>query len=542
MSLTKASYSMINGAPLNVRDFGAVGDGTTDDTAAIQACFDTLYTTNTFDYTAIDNSRIYGTKIVFPKGRYKVTSQLVLGRTNQMLSWLVLDMDGSTIDGSTITGSTTYVLTIWFPQECIFNGLNVLSGTASAINIKNSQNTLYNRVAAGSGTGAFASLELEGMHFNNTWIGTNLNQNVGTGGCDWSLYAEFATVIPPGAFAGAPINTFVGFHTANSKNGIYWSGGSQITFVGIEMEGHDTSGATFNTVDTVSWSEAYTEGFPINSNVLSFFECSNVKIQNHKNASYYHYVGFEDCRNIDVINYEGGGGFKVVGSLNENFIFNNIKVLASVSYQWIQYAAGAEVQKLQASNITIFNVAGTSVIGEIPLVSSGTFRSDQNWLPNPQGIDALGNVSTVNFTSIASGSYTAVSPLGYKEALFEIDNAALARLRLTMDTTNNIGATTIPAVLVICFKTANLPAGITAVTDMGPNGQNTSLYDGIFYSMTYVKNGDWLISYSLINIDPTNTYQEIVWNYNNVYAVGTKFLFGGACLYTGSDFNIPLFN
>jgi hypothetical protein len=37
MSLTKVSYSMITGAPANVLDFGAVGNGTTDDTAAIQA-------------------------------------------------------------------------------------------------------------------------------------------------------------------------------------------------------------------------------------------------------------------------------------------------------------------------------------------------------------------------------------------------------------------------------------------------------------------------------------------------------------------------
>jgi hypothetical protein len=37
MSLTKATYSMISYAPINVMDYGAFGDGLTDDTAAINA-------------------------------------------------------------------------------------------------------------------------------------------------------------------------------------------------------------------------------------------------------------------------------------------------------------------------------------------------------------------------------------------------------------------------------------------------------------------------------------------------------------------------
>jgi len=42
MSLTKVSFSMIEDAPANVQDFGAVGDGTTNDAAAIQAAIDSF--------------------------------------------------------------------------------------------------------------------------------------------------------------------------------------------------------------------------------------------------------------------------------------------------------------------------------------------------------------------------------------------------------------------------------------------------------------------------------------------------------------------
>ena len=64
MSLTKVTYSMIEDAPANVQDFGAVGNGTTDDSAAIQAAI------NSFGSNA-------GT-VYFPQGSYLVGTAINL--------------------------------------------------------------------------------------------------------------------------------------------------------------------------------------------------------------------------------------------------------------------------------------------------------------------------------------------------------------------------------------------------------------------------------------------------------------------------------
>lgn len=66
MALTKATYSMIKGAVVNVLDYGAVADGSTDDTTAIAAALAT------------------GSSVYFPEGTYK-TGQQTLATAGQTL-------------------------------------------------------------------------------------------------------------------------------------------------------------------------------------------------------------------------------------------------------------------------------------------------------------------------------------------------------------------------------------------------------------------------------------------------------------------------
>ena len=65
MTLTKATYSLIDGASLNVLDFGADKTGVADSTAAIQAAIDAAYTSN--------NKTVY-----VPNGVYKLTDRITI--------------------------------------------------------------------------------------------------------------------------------------------------------------------------------------------------------------------------------------------------------------------------------------------------------------------------------------------------------------------------------------------------------------------------------------------------------------------------------
>jgi len=67
MALTKVHNRMINGSAANVLDFGAVGDGVADDTAAVQAALNETGT------------------VYVPKGSYKITSTLTLSSNTTLV-------------------------------------------------------------------------------------------------------------------------------------------------------------------------------------------------------------------------------------------------------------------------------------------------------------------------------------------------------------------------------------------------------------------------------------------------------------------------
>jgi hypothetical protein len=84
MALTKATNRMIEGASVNVKDFGAVGDGVTDDTVAIQAA------------TAFKD-------VHFPEGTYIITAKININHDIRITG------HNATIQGNTSSDAYFYI-------------------------------------------------------------------------------------------------------------------------------------------------------------------------------------------------------------------------------------------------------------------------------------------------------------------------------------------------------------------------------------------------------------------------------------------------
>lgn len=120
MSLTKVTYSMIQGASANVLDFGAVGDGVTDDTTAVQ---------NALDYCQTNSVALF-----FPSGTYVINDTITKPE-----SFFGVNMFGEGAKNSILDFSS--ISTFGKPGLLIIGGSGQLANSSiQSIGFKGNQN------------------------------------------------------------------------------------------------------------------------------------------------------------------------------------------------------------------------------------------------------------------------------------------------------------------------------------------------------------------------------------------------------------------
>lgn len=280
MALTKATYSMIKGAPANVLDFGAVGDGATNDTAAIQAAFNS------------------GAKqVVFPAGTYLCNSGLTVP------NWLQVTGEGysptiATGTGSVVlrfTGTSGNFLTCGFNpvfENIVFwnsggsynDTTDTLSGT-TAVGIKLTDNVTLNYCSFSTwfdcirfGTSSYY-VKTYGVEFNRCTNGYRVD---GTAPYDVDIHSPISR---------KTTNFFVG-QTANPARNIKIFGGSIEGYSSIASDFLDLSsfGVYYETVAT------RTGAFAISPNVngASVTLSGNLIYLNYT-ARFVNMSGLPDC-------------------------------------------------------------------------------------------------------------------------------------------------------------------------------------------------------------------------------------------------------
>lgn len=109
---------MIKGAPINVLDFGATGNGLTDDTAAIQSAIN------------LAQSQTQDASVYFPAGKYRTTSSLSIGEAKN----IQLVGEGGVFTGSTIFGDFngaifySNVAQTWSASDLVFQSNPINNG------------------------------------------------------------------------------------------------------------------------------------------------------------------------------------------------------------------------------------------------------------------------------------------------------------------------------------------------------------------------------------------------------------------------------
>ncbi len=209
-----------SGLQYNVMEYGAVGDGITDDTAAIQACINSVPA-----YIA----GFGGASVYFPPAKYLISSSLMLGSGVTLVGYgVVSSFIQGTVAGPLITTSsdgTENILTnhVGIEKITVLNLSN--SASASAV-------TFIQTVAIVCKDCAFTSIGGYYMHVMGGWLMTFIECNfAGSSAALIAAYIDGTTV--------ANTINMVRFYSCGFQNaqvGLCMNGGTELVLEGCHFE------------------------------------------------------------------------------------------------------------------------------------------------------------------------------------------------------------------------------------------------------------------------------------------------------------------
>lgn len=252
MSLTKASYSMITGAVVNVLDFGADPTGVAASQSNIQAAINSITSGVVF----------------IPKGTYLITAPIVTktGITIQGegdASQLLVNADIEVINCAmpninagifgakfenfyirkTVTTATTkYDIHLQNPSFCNFTCVHIQSGHNDSSYSNTNVGGIWLDRPSGSTNAAYCNRIDDCFIQNNSIYFRNITDSVINGGFVWGHTRQFAICIrldggPSGAIS---IENVVGIICSKFEGGIWLDGAglNQIRIIGNEFDGN----------------------------------------------------------------------------------------------------------------------------------------------------------------------------------------------------------------------------------------------------------------------------------------------------------------
>lgn len=255
MTLTKVSYSMISSAPKSVLDFGAVGDGVTDDTAALQAALTSgqsivgvpgaTYLISASLTMAVDGTQFDGQGCSFKVSSGTLTGTLYQGQffilqanrlvlRNFVIPYSALAHFDTAIDGQGMPVNRT-AIAIGAANDCVIDSIRIENSRAGATSTWN------------------GGIRMTGGNADNNTISNNvlIQTSLGINYCPDSYAGNGNKVLNNrledcfyGIYAGDP--TVSNASVGNVVQGNYMSWPTYSAYMGVE----DYSGGTNNVIGT----------------------------------------------------------------------------------------------------------------------------------------------------------------------------------------------------------------------------------------------------------------------------------------------------